>query len=66
MEENNRKGYFAFISYMREDSKWADWLQHKLEHYRLPSNLNGREDLPKAIRPVFKDTNELNPTYLPQ
>ena len=51
MEGNDRKGYFAFISYKREDAKWADWLQHELEHYRLPSNLNGREDLPKSIRP---------------
>ena len=66
MERNDRKGYFAFISYKREDAKWADWLQHELEHYRLPSNLNGREDLPKSIRPVFKDTSELNPTCLPR
>ena len=66
MEGNDRKGYFAFISYKREDAKWADWLQHELEHYRLPSNLNGREDLPKSIRPVFKDTSELNPTCLPR
>ncbi len=66
MEEKDRKGYFAFISYKREDAKWADWLQHELEHYRLPSNLNGREDLPKTIRPVFKDTSELNPTCLPR
>ena len=65
MEGNERKGYFAFISYKREDAKWADWLQHELEHYRLPSNLNGRDDLPKSIRPVFKDTSELNPTFLP-
>lgn len=66
MERNDRKGYFAFISYKHEDAKWADWLQHELEHYRLPSNLNGREDLPKSIRPVFKDTSELNPACLPR
>ena len=57
MEE---KEYFAFISYKREDEKWAAWLQHKLEHYKLPSNLNGRTDLPKYIRPVFKDTSDLS------
>ena len=56
--ENNRK-YFAFISYKREDEKWAKWLQHKLEHYKLPSNLNGRTDLPKEIRPIFRDQSEL-------
>lgn len=58
--------YYAFISYKREDEEWAKWLQHKLEHYRLPSNLNGRTDLPREIRPVFKDTSELNPGNLPQ
>lgn len=57
--------YFAFISYKREDEEWAKWLQHKLEHYKLPSNLNGRTDLPKEVRPVFKDTSELMPGNLP-
>lgn len=61
-----RYDYYAFISYKREDEEWAKWLQHKLEHYRLPSNLNGRTDLPREIRPVFKDTSELNPGNLPQ
>ena len=60
------KEYYAFISYKREDEKWAKWLQHKLEHYKLPSNLNGRTDLPREIRPVFLDTSELNPSNLPQ
>jgi hypothetical protein len=54
-----RKEYFAFISYKREDEKWAVWLQNKLEHYKLPSNLNGRIDLPKEIRPIFRDKSEL-------
>ena len=58
--------YFAFISYKREDEAWAKWLQHKQEHFKLPSNLNGRTDLPKEIRPVFKDTSELTPGNLPQ
>ena len=58
--------YFAFISYKREDEQWASWLQHKLEHYKLPTNLNGRTDLPKEIRPVFKDTSELMPGNLPE
>lgn len=60
------KEYFAFISYKREDEKWAQWLQRKLETFRLPSHLNGRDDLPKEIRPVFKDTSELVPGNLPQ
>lgn len=66
MNMENGKEYYAFISYKREDEEWAKWLQHKLEHYKLPSNLNGRTDLPKEIRPVFKDTSELNPGNLPQ
>ncbi len=55
----NDRNYYAFISYKREDEKWAVWLQHKLEHYKLPSNLNGRTDLPKEIRPIFRDQSEL-------
>ena len=31
--------YLAFISYKREDEKWAKWLQHKLEHYKLPTSI---------------------------
>lgn len=56
---DNVKEYFAFISYKREDEKWAKWLQNKLEHYKLPSNMNGRTDLPKEIRPIFRDQSEL-------
>ncbi len=62
MEDN--KEYYAFISYKREDEKWAKWLQHKLEHYKLPSNLNGRTDLPKNIRPIFRDVSDLTPGLL--
>jgi hypothetical protein len=32
MEEIKMK-YYAFISYKREDEKWARWLQRKLESY---------------------------------
>lgn len=56
--------YYAFISYTKRDEKWAKWLQYELEHYKLPSNLNGRSDLPENIRPVFKDTTELSPGNL--
>lgn len=58
------KEYYAFISYKREDEKWAKWLQHKLEHYRFPTNLNGRTDLPKHIRPTFRDVTDLKPGLL--
>ena len=62
MEKN--KEYYAFISYKREDEKWAKWLQNKLEHYKFPTNLNGRTDLPKNIRPTFRDVTDLNPGLL--
>ena len=58
--------YYAFISYKREDEAFAKWLQHKLEHYRLPSNLNGRTNLPKRVSPIFRDVEELNPGNLPK
>ena len=59
-----QKEYYAFISYKREDEKWAKWLQNKLEHYKFPTNLNGRTDLPKNIRPTFRDVTDLNPGLL--
>lgn len=58
------KEYYAFISYKREDEKWAKWLQDKLEHYKFPTNLNGRTDLPKHIRPTFRDVTDLKPGLL--
>lgn len=62
MEHN--KEYYAFISYKREDEKWAKWLQNRLEHYKFPTNLNGRTDLPKNIRPTFRDVTDLTPGLL--
>lgn len=55
----SQKEYYAFISYKREDEKWAEWLQNKLEHYHFPTNLNGRTDLPHNIRPTFRDVTDL-------
>lgn len=52
--------YLAFISYKREDEKWAKWLQHKLEHYKLPTSIRKTNpSLPERARPVFKDTTDL-------
>ncbi len=56
--------YFAFISYKREDEKFAKWLQNKLENYRFPTNLNGQTNLPKRIRPIFRDVTDLTPGIL--
>ena len=59
-------GYFAFISYKREDEEWAKWLQYEFEHYKLPSTLNGRKDIPNVFRPIFRDTEELSAGNLPR
>ena len=54
------KDYFAFISYQRKDEQWAEWLLHQLEHYHLPSNVITKyPELPKELRPLFLDKNEL-------
>ncbi len=58
MSTQSNQKYFAFISYQREDEKWAKWLQHKLEYYHLPSTANGKE-LPGNMRYVFRDIDEL-------
>lgn len=64
MEETYK--YYAFISYKSEDVEWAIWLQHELEHYHLPSSFNGREDIQQALRPVFRDLDELSAGNLPE
>ena len=60
------KEYFAFISYKSEDVEWAMWLQHELEHYRLPASFNGRTDIRQELRPVFRDIDELSAGNLPE
>lgn len=59
------KEYFAFISYQRKDEEWAKWLANELEHYHLPTTLNGK-DLPKSLRPIFRDVDELSAGNLPE
>ncbi len=61
-----KKEYFAFISYKSEDVEWATWLQHELEHYHLPASFNGRTDVPQELRPVFRDIDELSAGNLPE
>lgn len=62
---DDKHKYYAFISYKREDEEWATWLQHEFEHYRLPSTLNGRPDLPTEFGPIFRDVDELSAGNLP-
>ena len=53
--------YYAFISYSRQDEKWAAWLHKRLETYRLPSALRKEtgSTLPKQVRPVFRDRTDI-------
>ena len=52
---------FAFISYKREDEKWAKWLQRKLESYKIPAIIReGKPELPESLRPVFRDGTDLS------
>lgn len=59
---NRQFTYYAFISYSRLDASWAEWLQCHLESYRPPSvslRIPGAQ-LPKYIRPVFRDKTDLS------
>ena len=59
------KEYFTFISYKRDDEKWAKWLAHELDSYKLPSSLNGK-DMPPSLRKTFRDVDELSAGNLPK
>lgn len=61
MQERKRFSYYAFISYKREDEKWAGWLQKQLETYRIPSIIRKQNlNVPKKIYPVFRDKTDLS------
>ena len=56
--------YKAFITYSHEDTRFVSWLQKKLETYKVPSRLVGRETargkVPARLRPIFRDREELS------
>lgn len=53
--------YMAFISYKRDDEEWANWLQKKLENYKLPISVKEENSkLPDRIRPIFRDATDLS------
>lgn len=59
--DNKEYTYYAFISYKREDEKWAVWLQKKLESYGFPVALRkDNPSLPSKIRPIFRDKSDLS------
>lgn len=52
--------YYAFISYKREDERWAKWLQNRLMRYKLPIGVRRlRPELPENVHPIFRDTTDL-------
>lgn len=64
MESRSDYKYWAFISYSSRDRKWGEWLRKRLEGYSLPKEFIGLEladgtNLPKNLRPVFRDRDEL-------
>lgn len=58
MASDNHR-YRVFISYNHRDKAWAEWLEQKLEGYRVPRGLEGKsqifESVPKRLKPVFRD-----------
>ena len=61
-EEHSSYSYYAFISYSRNDSKAAAYLQRKLEHFRIPVKLRSSSNGQKFLRPVFRDRRDLENT----
>lgn len=55
--------YKAFISYSHRDAKVGRWLHRRLEGYRLPRRLVGRDGehgpVPARLTPIFRDREEL-------
>lgn len=54
------KELFAFISYKREDEKWAKWLQYKLEHYKLPIAKNDGTSKRATKIKTIRDTTDFS------
>ncbi len=53
----SEKIYDAFISYSHQDLKWGKWLQKRLENYRIPRGLRGKEG--RGHLRVFRDQTDL-------
>ena len=50
--------YDAFISYSHRDMKWGQWLQKKLETFRLPKDLLEKGEKPRNLK-IFRDQTDL-------
>jgi formylglycine-generating enzyme required for sulfatase activity len=54
--------YRAFLSYRTSDKKQAEWLHRKIENYRVPRQLIGKEGrhgmIPERVGPIFRDRDD--------
>lgn len=60
---DDRKPFRAFISYSHRDKTWGEWLHRRLESYRVPEKIVGRDTpfgpVPAQLAPIFRDRDEL-------
>lgn len=60
----DRPDYWAYFSYSHEDEKAAVSLHRRLERFRIPRHLRGRQFgrlvANKSLQPVFRDRDELS------
>lgn len=59
-QPDNPFTYYAFISYrhVSPDQDWAKWLHSAIETYRVPRRLVNERNLPRRVRPLFRDEEE--------
>jgi len=61
--EDEKYQYKAFISYSHSDAAAVRWLHQRVETYRTPKQLHGRNgewgEVPARLTPVFRDRDEL-------
>ena len=60
---NSQYKYKAFITYAHRDEERARWLRKKLENFRVPKHLIGKNSqfgpVPSRLYPIFRDRDEL-------
>lgn len=55
--------YLAFISFRTSDSRWALWLQRRLERYRLPVSVRRRTGLSRKLGRCFCYLRDMRQTH---
>lgn len=57
------QNFIAFISYSRDNLRWAETIQNRLESYRYPANLVSSKNRPANkthLHPIFLDVTDLS------